>query len=172
MIAKHTGVRVLFKNALKFLKGVIFSMEKYSKFVVSACLFGDNCKYNGGNNNNEKVKKFLTDKEYIKICPEMYGGLSCPRDPSEIVYRNGQRKVISDKGKDVTAEFELGARQALGEALSAGCDCAILKAKSPSCGYGQVYDGTFSSVLVDGNGITAQLFTENGIDIITEKDFE
>ncbi|MBE6038585.1 MAG: DUF523 domain-containing protein [Anaerofustis stercorihominis] len=145
-------------------------MKKYSKFVVSACLTGENCKYNGGNNFNEKVKNFLADKQYITVCPEVYGGLSTPRDPSEIILCDGELKVISDKGKDVTEEFVSGAQQALKEALESGCDCAIFKAKSPSCGSGEVYDGTFSSVLIKGDGVTAKLFRENGIDIFTEKE--
>ncbi len=135
--------------------------------IVSRCLVGENCKYNGGNNYNEKVCEFLKDKEYITICPECDGGLPVPRIPSEI---SGD-KVISQNGKDVTEYFVKGAEIALDIAIKKGADLAILKQSSPSCGSGSIYDGTFTGNKISGDGITAALLKKNGIKVITEKDF-
>ncbi|WP_066872902.1 DUF523 domain-containing protein [Clostridium mediterraneense] len=142
--------------------------------IVSACLCGENCKYNGGNNKNDKVLDFISDKETYFICPEELGGLSTPREPSEmqgnakeVLY--GNARIISISGKDVTKEFVDGAYKSLELAKKVGAKKAILKAKSPSCGKGNVYDGSFSGKLVSGNGITAQLFEDNGIMVISEE---
>lgn len=136
------------------------------KILVSACLIGINCKYDGSNNDNERVLEYLKDKEMILICPEVWGGLTTPRDPSEI---SGD-KVISNKGKDVTANFKRGAEETLKLAKKLGIKKALLKAKSPSCGNGKIYDGTFSKIIIDGYGITAKLLKDNGIEIISELD--
>ena len=135
--------------------------------LVSACLVGKNCKYNGGNNKNTKVLEFLKDKEYIDICPECMGGLDTPRAKSEI--KDG--KVYSENGKDVTENFQKGAQKALELAKKHNCTLAVLKQGSPSCGYGKIYDGTFSGVKINGNGITADLLKNYGIKILTEEDF-
>ena len=142
--------------------------------IVSACLCGENCKYNGRNNRNDKVLDFIRDKETYFICPEELGGLSTPREASEmqgdakeVLYGNG--RIISISGKDVTKEFVDGAYKSLELAKKVGAKKAILKAKSPSCGKGNVYDGSFSGKLVSGNGITAQLFEDNGIMVISEE---
>ena len=137
--------------------------------LVSKCLLGGNCKYNGGNNFNEKVVEYLKDKEYEEICPECMGGLPTPRDASEINQSTG--KVFSAKGKDVTENFTKGAEKSLEIAKKTNAHMAILKQSSPSCGFGTVYDGTFSNKKIKGNGITAQLLYENGLEILTEKDF-
>ena len=137
------------------------------KILVSACLLGVNCKYNGGNNYNEKINEFLSDKEIIPICPEIYGGLPTPRPASEI---KGNR-VINVEGKDVTNEFRKGAEETLKLAKMLGVKKALLKAKSPSCGYKMIYDGTFSNQLIEGNGITTELLLQEGIEVLTEKDF-
>lgn len=134
--------------------------------LVSACLVGENCKYNGKNNKNDKVIEFLKDKEYIKICPEVLGGLETPRYPSEI---QGD-KVINIKGEDVTEYFQKGAEETLKIAMDNNPSLIILKAKSPSCGCGEIYDGSFSEKLITGNGITCQLLYDNGYKIITEKE--
>ena len=107
--------------------------------LVSACLLGKNCKYNGGNNFCPAVIEFLKDKEYKEICPECMGGLSTPRAPSEI--KDG--KVFSKTGTDVTKEFIKGAEESLKLAKEYGVSMAILKQGSPSCGYGRIYDGSF-----------------------------
>ena len=134
--------------------------------LVSACLVGKNCKYNGENNKNEKVLEFLADKEYITICPEVLGGLPTPRVPSEI---KGD-KVINKEGEDVTKSFVSGALKALEIAKEYNPELIILKAKSPSCGLGKIYDGSFSNTLKDGNGIACQMLIDNGYKIITEKE--
>jgi len=134
--------------------------------LVSACLVGDNCKYNGGNNENSKVLDFLSDKEYIKICPEVMGGMSTPRLPSEI----RGNKVINNNGEDVTVFFLKGAEEALELADMYKPELIILKAKSPSCGLREIYDGSFSGILTDGDGITAGLLKKNGFKVITENE--
>ena len=136
------------------------------KFVVSACLMGDNCKYNGGNNYSEEVINYLKDKEYVKICPECLGGLSIPRVPSEIC----GDKVINKDGIDVTNEYNKGALESLKIAKDFKADIAILKSNSPSCGCGMIYDGTFSKKLISGDGVTTKLFKENSIKVISSDD--
>ena len=132
---------------------------------VSACLLGENCKYSGGNNRNEAVISFLNDKEYLAVCPERAGGLPSPRPPAEI--RDG--RVIDKEGKDVTAEFLLGAEKTLALAKKHRPELCILKANSPSCGCGEIYDGTFSGRKISGNGKTVELLLKNGFSVITEK---
>ena len=135
------------------------------KILVSACLLGVNCKYNGGNNYDPKVEEFLKDYDPVLICPEQMGGLPTPRVPSEI---KGDR-VINKDGEDVTDKFVLGAEETLFIAKKYDIKKALLKAKSPSCGNGKIYDGTFSDTLIEGDGITTKLLKENGIEIITLK---
>lgn len=119
------------------------------KILVSACLLGVNCKYNGKNNENENVKKLAEEYELIPICPEQLGGLPTPRVPSEIVEIDGisnnkERKVINKEGIDVTETFIKGAEETLKIAKLYNIKKAILKSKSPSCGNRKVYDGSFS----------------------------
>ena len=140
-------------------------MEKY---IVSACLVGKNTKYNGGNNKNDKIIEFLKDKEYITVCPEVTGGLSIPRVPSEI---KGE-KVINKEGKDVTLNFTFGSLMEIERVKCFGATKAILKSKSPSCGVGKVYDGSFSNTLVDGDGVFTKELKKLGIEVLTELDFE
>lgn len=137
------------------------------KIIVSACLLGVNCKYNGGNNYNEKILEYLKDKQVIPICPEIMGGLPTPRIASEIK----DNMVINKENKDVTDNFKKGAEETLNLAKRLGVTKALLKSKSPSCGYKKIYDGTFSDNLIDGNGITTELLLKNNFEIITEKDF-
>lgn len=136
------------------------------KLLVSACLLGINCKYNGKNNQNNKILELLKNYDLIPICPETLGGLPTPRIPSEIQ----NDKVITKDGRDVTKEYQKGAKEALKIAKLYDCKIAILKEKSPSCGCGKIYDGTFSKTLVDGDGMTARLLKENNIKIIGESD--
>lgn len=136
--------------------------------IVSACLCGDNCRYNGKNNYNREVMKFLSNKEFIKVCPEVIGGLETPREPCEIQ----NEKVISAKNEERTEEFQFGAKQVLDIAIKNKCTLAILKDKSPSCGVNFIYDGSFSGTLIEGMGFTASILKENGFKVISEKDVE
>ena len=138
--------------------------------LVSACLVGVNCKYNGGNNYNQKIVDLVKKGEAILVCPEQLGGLCTPRTPSEIVLKKGKRYVYMKDGKDVTEEYYRGAKEVLELAKKFNISKAILKAKSPSCGCGKIYDGTFTGNKIDGNGITTQLLIDNGIEVITEED--
>jgi len=137
------------------------------KIMVSACLLGENCKYNGGNNRNEKVLEYVRGHQVISVCPEVMGGLPTPRVPSEI----RDNVVINKEGTVVDKEFRKGAKEAFEIALRENVDLVILKAKSPSCGTKQVYDGTFSGRLVDGQGIFTAMIKEAGISFIDEKEF-
>ena len=141
-------------------------MEK-EKILVSACLAGVDCKYNGGNNENAKIIELIKNNDIILVCPEQLGGLSTPRDPAE----NINDKVIADKGKDVTKEFDKGAEEVLKLAKKFNIKKAILKSRSPSCGKGKIYDGTFSGKKIDGNGKTAELLIKNGIEVISSDIF-
>ena len=134
--------------------------------LVSGCLLGVNCKYNGGNNDNAAVHKFLEGKEYVIFCPERASGLPAPRLPSEI----RGNKVYSKAGDDVTAEFQSGAEKALAFCKTHGVTRAILKARSPSCGVHAVYDGTFTGKAIPGMGVTARLLAANGIELLDEED--
>lgn len=132
--------------------------------IVSACLLGKNCKYNGGNNRNEKVIAFLKDKEYMALCPEQLGGLPTPRLPCERI----KDKVLNNQGEDKTKAFYLGTQICMEKSKDKKIDLAILKAKSPSCGKGIIYDGSFSSTLIKGNGVFVDELLKEGIKIITE----
>ena len=146
--------------------------EKYKrhkgimKILVSACLLGENCKYDGGNNRNENVLKYLEGHEVIPVCPEQIGGLPTPRPCSEIV--NGI--VTNSKGKSVDFEFRLGADMALKIAQTEQIDLAILQSRSPSCGINQIYDGTFSGTKITGHGIFAEKLIKAGFKVIDVED--
>ena len=136
------------------------------KTMVSACLAGENCKYNGGNNRNEKVLQLMQNNEVITICPEQMGGLPTPRIPAEI--RNGL--VTARDGRIVDSEFRAGAEKCLEIARQEQPDLIVLQSRSPSCGVKQRYDGTFTGTLVKGAGVTAQLLMENGFRVIDVED--
>ena len=130
--------------------------------AVSACLLGENCKYNGGNNYSEKVRDYINGHEVIPVCPEVLGGLSIPREPAEIV--NG---IVSLKdGTSVDKEFREGARTALETVKEQNVDIVILQSRSPSCGVNAIYDGSFSGRIIPGQGIFADLLRRNGIKAI------
>lgn len=134
------------------------------KLLISACLYGQKCRYDGRDNLISGLDLLKDKCNLIPVCPEVYGGLSTPRNPSEIV---GDRVVMSS-GKDVTAEYARGAEIALETAHRHDCKIALMKAKSPSCGSGKVYDGTFSKTLTDGDGITVRLLKAHGIKVFDE----
>jgi len=133
--------------------------------LVSACLIGTCCRYDGDHQHNQNVVNLAEKHVLIPICPEQLGGLMTPRPPAEL--RNG--RVITNDGIDVTKQFIAGAKAALDIARLNNCKQAILKEHSPSCGCGKIYDGSFSGNLVNGVGITADLLLQNGISVIGEK---
>lgn len=137
-------------------------MKNKEKILVSGCLLGLNCKYDGGNNYKEEIDEFLKDYDVIPICPEIMGGLPTPRVSAEKI----EDKVITKDGEDVTKQFRKGAEECLFLAKKYDIKKALLKSKSPSCGFGKIYDGTFTHTIIDGNGITAELLNDNGIEII------
>lgn len=138
------------------------------RILISACLLGVSCRYDGASKPMDRdiIEKLKEKFELIPICPESLGGLHCPRDPSERI----GGKVISCNGADVTAQYERGAREALYLARLFDCKIALLKERSPSCGRGQIYDGTFSGKLREGDGVTAELLTANGISVYGESE--
>ena len=132
------------------------------KIAVSACLLGENCKYNGGNNYNENLEKLLKGHEVIGVCPEVLGGLSIPREACEIV--DG---IVKHKdGSSVDEQFRKGAGLALEIVKEKGAELVILQSRSPSCGVNTIYDGTFSKKLTSGEGVFVKLLKENGIPIL------
>lgn len=140
------------------------------RVLVSACLLGVNCRYNGIPQADESVTELLTrdDITLIPVCPEQLGGLMTPRTPSEQI---GER-VMDEQGNDRTESFVQGAKEALHLAKLYECEVAILKERSPSCGSGFVYDGTFSHTQVPGDGVCAGLLKKNGIHVFGESKLE
>ena len=134
--------------------------------IVSACLAGFPCRYDGKKTINTAVQQLVKEGKAIPVCPEQLGGLPTPRLPAEM--KAG--KVINSDGNDVTEAFEKGAAVVLEIAKQYGCTGALLKARSPSCGKGQIYDGSFSGILIEGNGKTADLLMRNGITVTTEEE--
>ncbi len=134
--------------------------------IVSACLAGINCRYDGNTKPNEKVIELVKQGKAIPVCPEQLAGLTTPRTPAE--EKDG--KIITKDGKDLTKEFQKGAQEALKIAKLSNCKEAILKSKSPTCGCGKVYDGSFSGNLIDRDGVFTRLLKENNIKVITEED--
>ena len=137
------------------------------KIMVSACLMGENCKYNGGNNFNEKVMNYIKNHEVITVCPEVMGGLPTPRVPAEIV--NGI--VTTKDGRNVDKEFIKGAEKALEIAIKNRVDLVILQSRSPSCGAKQIYDGSFTGNKIDGQGVFAKRLMEMGFQVVDVEEF-
>lgn len=129
--------------------------------IVSACLSGIHCRYDCKAQARSTIEEMVKKGEAIPVCPEQMGGLPTPRPPAE---RIGD-KVLTNQGKDVTAEYQRGAEEALRIAMLAGATEALLKSKSPMCGVGQVYDGTFSGSLIEGDGVFAEILKKNGIKV-------
>ena len=136
--------------------------------LISACLLGVRCRYDGGSKPQPGMEELAGRYRLIPVCPEQLGGLPTPRKPSE---RQGGRVVMAD-GRDVTAEYRRGAEEALHLARLYGCTAAVLKERSPSCGKGQIYDGTFTGTLTAGDGVTAELLTAGGIKVYGESELE
>ena len=132
------------------------------RIAVSACLIGENCKYNGGNNYSEKVIDYIKGNEVLSVCLEVLGGLPVPRESAEIV--NG---IVSHKdGTSVDKEFRKGVKKALETVKEQKIDLVILQSRSPSCGVNAIYDGSFSGKLISGRGVFADLLQKNGIKVI------
>lgn len=150
----------------------------YALIIISACLCGVNCKYNGKNNLKDGVEKLLKEGKVIPVCPEQLGGMETPREPHEIVNSTaleilrGKGKVLSETYKDSTDKFVKGAYETLKIAKALGVKEAILKSNSPSCGFGSIYDGNFSGKKIRGNGITAELLQKENIKIYNEEQIE
>lgn len=135
--------------------------------LASACLLGFACRYDGGTNPCHRLVELYKQGLVIPVCPESLSGLPVPRPPCEIF----QGRVISKTGEDVTDAFTRGAEQALAQAQASGCRKAVLKARSPSCGIGRIYDGSFTKNLVPGNGLFAQKLLAAGWEVIDEENF-
>ncbi|MBO4911368.1 MAG: DUF523 domain-containing protein [Butyrivibrio sp.] len=136
------------------------------KIAVSACLLGENCKYNGGNNYSEKVLSYIQGHDVITVCPEVLGGLSVPREPAEIV-----GGVVKHKdGTFVDKEFRKGAELALKQIIEEEVELVILQSRSPSCGVNSIYDGTFSGKIISGEGVYARLLKDNNIRVLDVAD--
>lgn len=137
-----------------------------TKILVSGCLLGENCKYNGGNNYNPRVVEFLKGKEVISICPEIMAGMGCPRNPIEIV--DG---VLTDcHGKNVDSLIRKSVMEIMERIRDEEIQCAILQSRSPTCGVNQVYDGTFSGKLIPGSGVFAKSLMDAGYLVIDGED--
>ena len=137
-----------------------------TKILVSGCLLGENCKYNGGNNYNPRIVEFLKGKEVISICPEIMAGMGCPRNPIEIV--DG---VLTDcHGKNVDSLIRKSVMEIMERIRDEEIQCAVLQSRSPTCGVNQVYDGTFSGKLIPGSGIFAKSLIDAGYLVIDGED--
>ncbi|MBU0661141.1 DUF523 domain-containing protein [Patescibacteria group bacterium] len=134
--------------------------------LVSACLLGIKCRYDGKSKPDSKVLELAKIETLIPVCPEQLGGLATPRVSAEQM--NG--KVIAKDGTDMTEGFKRGAEEVLKLAKIYNCKTAILKQRSPSCGSGQIYDGTFSGTVIEGDGVTTKLLKENGIEVVSEEE--
>jgi uncharacterized protein YbbK (DUF523 family) len=134
--------------------------------IVSACLAGVGCRYDGAAKPCDAIIRLVAEGQAVPVCPEQLGGLPTPRPPAEIIGNH----VIRKDGIDVTGEFTRGAQEALKLAQLVGAKTAILKSRSPSCGSGKIYDGSFTGRLVDGNGLFAELCKQEGIEVKTEEE--
>ena len=138
------------------------------KILISACLVGDNVKYDGKNNLSDKIERLLEKYELVPFCPEVEGGLPIPRKPSDRV----RDRVKMEDGRDVTRQFENGAEKALNICMYLGIKIAILKENSPSCGSHTIYDGSFSHKLIKGEGVTTELLKKKGITVLNEDEID
>lgn len=142
-------------------------------YLISACLVGVNCRYNGSNTLEEKLVELVEEGNAIAICPEILGNLPIPREPCEITKsEEGDITVVGESGEDYTTQFITGANKTLEICRVAEIKNAILQSRSPSCGYGKIYDGRFSGDMIVGNGITAELLSKNGITVFNEDNWK
>lgn len=138
------------------------------KLLVSACLLGAPCRYDGKSKPLAGIERLRETYELVPVCPEQEGGLPTPRTPSE---RRGEAVVMQD-GTDVTAQYRRGAEAALALCRRKGCAAALLKERSPSCGSGAIYDGSFTHTLIPGDGVTAELLRQNGVRVYGESELD
>ena len=153
------------------------SISKNKEYIVSACLIGKHCFYDGSCGYNSKIKELIDSGIAIALCPEELGGLKIPRPPAEIFagigedVLKGKAYVFNKEGRDVTINVIKGSKEFLAIAVECGVKKAILKARSPCCGRGKIYDGTFTNKLRKGDGVTVALLLKNNIDVITDEEF-
>jgi uncharacterized protein YbbK (DUF523 family) len=144
--------------------------------LVSACLAGRACRFDGSANPDDFVGRLVASGRAVLVCPEVDGGFGTPRPPAEIVGGSGddvlagRARVVTSEGTDVTDAYLAGARHALAIAERSGAKSAVLKARSPSCGHGAIYDGTFSGTTAPGDGVTAALLRAHGIDVVSDEE--
>ncbi len=144
--------------------------------MISACLAGRECRYDGSGARDEVVDDLIRRGQSVLVCPEVDGGLGTPRAPAEIVggdgraVLEGRARVVNADGEDVTDAYLEGARRALRAARQTGATGAILKARSPSCGCGHIYDGSFSKTIIEGHGVTTALLEANGMTVVSDED--
>lgn len=150
-------------------------------YIISKCLLGENCKYSGGNNWNEDVVKFSQEHSFVAVCPECSGGLPTPRVPAEIQPEEKvgtEVRVMNREGIDVTAEYVRGAeicwQQTVAEATRRDepIEGAILQPRSPSCGCGKIYNGSFDGTLVEGDGIFTRLLRQKGVRVLSDSEWK
>ena len=143
------------------------------KIVVSSCLLGAAVRHDGRDkkSGHPALQRWMDEGRIVSVCPEMLGGLGTPRPPSEIV-NDGSRRVFSNEGRDVTREFEAGARAVTEQAREHEVRVAILKAGSPSCGSSVIYDGTFSKRAIPGEGITTEALRKIGVRVFSEDEID
>ncbi|MDQ3964558.1 MAG: DUF523 domain-containing protein [Actinomycetota bacterium] len=145
--------------------------------LVSACLAGCECRFDGSANTQDAIARLVAEERAVTVCPEEDGGLGTPRPAAEIVGGDGhdvlagRARVVTDRGEDVTEAYLRGAEMALAAARTAGASTAVLKARSPSCGKGVIYDGSFSATRRAGDGVTVALLQQNGIEVISDEEF-
>lgn len=142
--------------------GTVVAVKERKMILVSACLLGENCKYNGGNNYSPAVAAFVQGKDVLAICPEMMAGMGCPRTPVEIV----DGVVMDREGNNVDAVLRQGVAKAIEFVRREDIQCAILQSRSPTCGVNEIYDGTFSGKRINGSGIFAKALQEAGYQVI------
>lgn len=159
---RQHGAEFLWSAESGWLSRVFATDLNAMKIVVSACLLGEDCRYDGGSNRCQRVIDFVKGHEVTAVCPERMGGLPTPRVPAEICCG----KVVNAEGVCVDEYFRKGAQEALKTALERGVEMAILQPRSPSCGCRQVYDGTFSRTLIPGQGVFAKLLSDHGVKVL------
>jgi len=142
-------------------------MNSTTSILISACLIGEPCRFDGQSKERTDLLDLLKEYNLIAVCPEVAGGLPTPRPPAEIT----GTQVLRENGEDVTAQFQTGSQECLDRGITENTSRAILKSRSPACGCGQIYDGTFTGKLIDGDGIFTQTLKTAGIECISDKDY-